>query len=196
MVKSCANMAPLRTFLILAATLGFAPVQVVMAGCNRSSLDNIKKNGNWDDIYNVKEFTWADYLVQLSVCGAAAALSGGAGTTVCASGIYGFIETSIFTYLTAGRYSPAQLIDAIKLGSIIGGDKYEGKVGLTIFQCTACNCKSCIKRGIPRIGDCKRCGEWCVPEPNHVSIYIVRRKKGNGSLQNIPAAGAVSSLTS
>ena len=187
-------MASLWSAFVLAATLGFASVQVVMAGCNRSSLDNIKKSGNWDDIYNVKEFTWADYLVQLSVCGAAAAFSGGVGTIGCASGILGFIETSIFTYITAGRYSPAQLIDAIKLGSIIAGDQYEGKVGLTIFQCTTCNCKSCIKRGVPRIGDCKRCGEYCIPEPNHVSIYIARRKKTQVSLIT-PIVAAISNAT-
>lgn len=149
----------------------------VAAGCNRSSLDDIKKSdGGWDDVYNVQEYTWADYLGWAGCTIASVVPLGQTITAICASEIATRVATALLSYLPAGRFTHTQLMDAIAAGGSIFGGEYEAKIGLTLFQCETTNCRSCVDNWTPYVGDCGHCGSYGTPEPNHLAIYLVRKK--------------------
>lgn len=66
-------------------------------------------------------------------------------------------------------YSPTrtQLIEMLVRGkNLVYRDKILW-IGASIFKCSACNCKCCW-RGC----NCSRCGQWCIPEPDHIGFWV------------------------
>lgn len=91
-------------------------------------------------------------------------------SALCAGGLVEEIYDAAHNYVAPP--TETQLIDGLVAGGseLLSQDGRVVRMGVLGFTCKACNCRSCWKNGAFRFGDCKRCGEFCTPEPNRVGI--------------------------
>ncbi|WIA12195.1 hypothetical protein OEZ85_012265 [Tetradesmus obliquus] len=168
--------------LLLVAT---SLVTDVAAKCDRTGLDKETRGGTWT-VYMLKEYDWVDYII-IAGC-AASSFVPGVGwfvSSFCAAGLVGTITNALNTYFVKQAVAPptqTQLKDGLAAGGaeLTSPDGlYNVRLGVAGFTCKTCNCQSCVKNNVPRFADCKRCGEYCTPEPNRVGIYVATRKNPN-----------------